>query len=328
MPNTKHPFNERARKDLILSLTSVLVNKVLTQKNTVEGKMSSGSSTAGFVTFFRACSYKEMEKRFRGPDYLAELFHFGRDRLFLHLSFLMLPIVRRMLPGTYEWVVARTFFLDDQFRGPLEENYDQIINLGAGFDSQSYRFADMIGDTVVFELDLPEPQRIKRELLEERGVLIPDNLRYVPIDFNTDDLLEKLKDAGFQEDKRNLFIWEGVTEYLTEEAIDSTLAFIKHHSGKGTRIAFTYIYRSAVEDRKTFYGSKEIVDRVAKNGEPYQYGIKENEIESFLTERGYSLVSHHTAEDLEKKYLTASDGKLYGRICGHNNIVVAEVMLG
>ena len=29
-----------------------------------------------------------------------------------------------------------------------------------------------------------------------------------------------------------------------------------------------------------------------------------------------------------RAYLTASDGKLYGRICGHNNIVVAEVMLG
>jgi methyltransferase (TIGR00027 family) len=232
-----------------------------------------------------------------------------------------------MLPGTYEWVVARTFFLDEQFRGALDEKYDQIINLGAGFDSRPYRYVDIIRDTVIFELDLPEPQKIKRELLEKRGVLTPDNLRYVPIDFNTDDLLQKLKDAGFQEDKRNLFIWEGVTEYLSEKATDSTLAFIKNYSGQGTRIAFTYIYRSAVEGRKTFYGSKEIVNRVAKNGEPYRYGIEEDEIESFLTERGYNLVSHHTAEDLEKKYLTASDGKLFGRICGHNNIVVAETIL-
>ena len=52
----------------------------------------------------------------------------------------------------------------------------------------------------------------------------------------------------------------------------------------------------------TVLTQKEIVNRVAKNGEPYRYGIEEDEIESFLTERGYNLVSYHTAEDLEKKY--------------------------
>jgi hypothetical protein len=64
------------------------------------------SETAGFVTYFRACSNKEKHKGFRGHDYLAKEFHIGSAGVKLKLSPVLLPMLKIMLPGTYEWVVS------------------------------------------------------------------------------------------------------------------------------------------------------------------------------------------------------------------------------
>ncbi len=129
--------------------------------------------------------------------------------------------------------------------------------------------------------------------------------------------------AGFKMNRKTLFIWEGVTEYLTPEAVDSTLDFIRRNSGN--TVAFNYIYKSVVDGTCDYYGAKEIVKATTESSEPYQFGIEEGKIEQFLTARGYELVSHYTAEELEKKYLTKDDGSLFGRISGHVCLVLAAV---
>ena len=123
------------------------------------------SSTAGFVTFFRACSNRERDARFRGPDYLAQIFHSGGERHFLRFSFIFLPLGKRMVPGTYEWVVGRTFFFDEVFEKALDDKIAQIVIMGAGFDTRVYRFQEKLGDTVAYELDLPSIQSIKIQRL-------------------------------------------------------------------------------------------------------------------------------------------------------------------
>ncbi len=290
-----------------------------------EASEERSSSTAGFVTFFRACSNKERDDRFRGPDYLAQMFHSGGEKYLLRLSFLLLPLMKRMVPGTYEWVVARTFFFDEVFEQALDEKLAQIVIMGAGFDTRAYRFQDKSDDTVIFELDLPEPQGIKIKRLNSERIAIPENVIYVPIDFTKDNIFTRLEEAGYSRSERSLFLWEGVTEYLTDEAVDSTMKSIRDNSPPGSLLAFSYIYRSVVEGTREYHGTKQIVKTVAKTGEPYRYGIPEGEIETFLSERGYRLVRHHTAEELERKYLMDEEGGLYGRICGHNCVALSQV---
>ena len=296
-------------------------NQSIEQNQSVEQKPS---STAGIVSFFRACANKEKNKQIRGPDYLAKIFFKGWDRLLLKFHRLTLPMARRRVPGTYEYLIARTKFFDDIFKQALVENYPQIVFLGAGYDTRPYRFKDYINQTKIFELDVPTTQQIKKQFLKASNVSIPEQLHFVPINFNKEDLGEVLIKAGFKKNHKTLFIWEGVTEYLTPEAVDSTLDFISKNSS-GSTVAFNYIYKSVIDGTCDYYGAKEIFKAVAKSEEPYQFGIEEGKIEQFLNDRGFEVVSHYAAEDLEKKYLTTDDGSSFGRISGFVCIVLAVV---
>jgi methyltransferase (TIGR00027 family) len=296
-------------------------NQSIEQNQAIEQKPS---STAGIVCFFRACANKEKNKQIRGPDYLAKIFFKGWDRLLLKFHRLTLPMARRRVPGTYEYLIARTKFFDDVFKQALVENYPQIVFLGAGYDTRPYRFKDYINQTKIFELDVPTTQQIKKQYLRLSNVSIPKQLQFIPINFNKEELGEVLIKNGFKKNQKTLFIWEGVTEYLTPEAVDSTLEFISKNSS-GNAVAFNYIYKSVVDQTCNYYGAKEIVKATEKSDEPYQFGIEEGKIEQFLKGRGFELVSHYTAEELEKKYLTKYDSSLFGRISGHVCLVLAIV---
>ncbi len=284
------------------------------------------SETAGFTTYFRACSNKEKERQIRGPDYLAKIFHVGSAKWKLKMSRILLPILKRYLPGTYEWVAARTFMLDDIFKKALIDNWDQIIILGAGFDSRSYRFKDLIKDTKLFEIDLPTTQTMKKFILDKIEIEIPEHLHFIPINLNKENLDQLITGGDFKPKAKNLFIWEGVTEYLTEESVDDTLSFIRKNSLPSSQLAFTYIYKEILEGNFKYYGSREIVKMVSKFGEPYQFGIYEGKIEQFLRERGFKLVKNYSAEELEEKYFLDDKGKSHGKINGNNAIALAEVI--
>ncbi len=64
---------------------------------------------------------------------------------------------------------------------------------------------------------------------------------------------------------------------------------------------------------------------ISRTGEGWTFGIEDGGIDNFLSDRGLKVVSHHTASDLEKRYLTADDGTFFGRINGTQSIVVAAV---
>ncbi len=280
------------------------------------------SRTAGIVCFFRACANKEKNEQIRGPDHLAKIYLKGFDSLLLTFHKLTLTIAKRKVPGTYEYVIARTKFFDEVFKQALAENYPQIVFLGAGYDTRPYRFKDSIKQTEIFELDVPTTQQIKKRFLKKSNIPIPDKLHFVAINFNKENLGEVLINAGFKMNKKTLFIWEGITEYLTPEAVDSTLDFIRKNSGN--TVAFNYIYKSVVDGTCDYYGTKEVAKAASESNEPYQFGIEEGKIEQFLNARRFETVTHYTAEELEKKYLTKDNGSIFGKICGHVCLILAS----
>jgi len=88
--------------------------------------------------------------------------------------------------------------------------------MGSGFDSRAYRFIDYIKDTKIFEVDVAPTLEKKIEILKDKNINIPDEMQFVAVNFNKDNLDDRLFQYGFKKDKKNLFIWEGVTEYLTD----------------------------------------------------------------------------------------------------------------
>jgi methyltransferase (TIGR00027 family) len=285
-----------------------------------------GSSTAGYTCFSRACATREKDERFRGPDYLAEIFMPPIPHILLNIPFLRQWCMRTMFPtGIHEYVLARTKLLDEVFVDALERGFSQVVLLGAGMDTRALRFEDRNESTMIFELDIEATQRYKRELYERKKTALPDTLVFVSIDFNKERLADVLAQAGYQERQKTLFLWEGVTMYLEAEAVDGTLAFIRSSAAEGSIVVFDYVRASVLRRENTLYGEKGSYDRVARAGERWTFGIEDGAIERFLAERGFKLLSHYMPPDLEAAYLTAKDGAKLERINETHCIVIAGV---
>jgi len=103
--------------------------------------------------------------------------------------------------GIYEYVIARTKLLDECYLDALENGFQQVVILGAGFDTRSLRFAEQNNSAKIFELDVNKTQQPKVEILNRKGVLLPEGLVFVPIDFNRQSLSDTLIRAGFLENQ-------------------------------------------------------------------------------------------------------------------------------
>jgi len=134
-----------------------------------------------------------------------------------------------------------------------------------------------------------------------------------------------LTQAGYQEKRKTLFLWEGVTMYLEPEAVDGTLAFIRKSAAEGSIVVFDYVRASVLRRENTLYGEKGSYDMVARVGERWTFGIEDGAIEGFLAERGFKVRSHLTPSDLKVVYLTAEDGTRFGRINETHCIVIAGI---
>ncbi|MBN2085732.1 MAG: SAM-dependent methyltransferase [Anaerolineales bacterium] len=282
------------------------------------------SQTAGYTCFSRACAAREKDPRFRGPDHIAESILPAAARVVVRIPWMRKLFMDRLFPaGIYEYVLARTKELDAAFVEAIDARFDQIILLGAGFDTRALRFADRNRGTRIFELDVPATLDPKVEILRRKRIPIPDELAFVRINFDREDLAAALAKAGFQFGRKSLFLMEGITMYLTAQALDRTLEFVRQNAAPGSRVVFDYIYASVLRRENRFHGEREIFETVARAGEGWTFGLEDGEVKAFLAQRGFQLLAHYTPDQLQKKYLMAEDGTTFGRINGTHCISIA-----
>ena len=136
-------------------------------------------------------------------------------------------------PGVWEFLAARERYIDDYLEACLSEGLEQLVILGAGYDARAYRFDALRTGVKVFEVDHPATQAVKLKKLVAIFGAWPAHVTYVPIDFNQQSLAERLFASGYDEQRKTLFIWQGVTQYLTPAAVDDTLAFVAGHCRAG-----------------------------------------------------------------------------------------------
>ena len=203
----------------------------------------------------------------------------------------------RLSQGAIEFIVARERYIDDFLSVCLKEGLDQVVLLGAGFDTRAYRIPG-IEQTRVFEVDHPATQADKLKRLKKVIDPLPVHVTFVPLDFNTQTLAERLSASGYDEHAKTLFIWQGVIMYLTAEGVDNTLAFIAQHAGIGSAVIFDYFTNESLHKMKT-------ERRITRGmGEGLIFGIDEGQVEPFLTRRGFRDVRNATTEDLKRLYFS------------------------
>lgn len=146
------------------------------------------------------------------------------------------------LPFFRDGIRLRTRFIDDAVREGIHEGVQQLVILGAGFDMRALRLPEVERSNVrVFEIDTPDQMTRKRAVLTEAGLSIPTFDVYVPFEFEEGDFTSTLRAHGY-EDRRTLWVWEGVIGYIDEPAIDRSLRIMA--SGAGSRLVFTYGFAS------------------------------------------------------------------------------------
>lgn len=246
------------------------------------------------------------ERLFEDP-YLVKLLPWGW-RLFFRLAFLpglrqaVLRLREKRMPGSLGSILCRTRYIDDVLKGSLESGLNQVVILGAGFDTRPYRIPG-IEQVRVFEVDLPGTCDLKQQRVTQVLGSVPPHVTLIGMDFDREKLAEKLAAAGFQHGLRTLFIWEGVTQYLTPEAVESTLEFVARTSGPGSTIVFTYIPRALIDGTERPEWMDSLLKFARMAGSPIIFGLDPDDLGHYLADRGLSLVSDVGASDYQERYL-------------------------
>jgi methyltransferase (TIGR00027 family) len=196
------------------------------------------------------------------------------------------------VPPQYE-ASARVPFFDAAVDRHLAD-IAQFVILGAGFDTRAFRLPR---DTRVksFEVDMPKTQAVKRAILAKVGI-DATGVTFVAADFEKDDWLTRLVDAGFDPGQPAFFLWEGVIMYLDREAVLATLGKIAS-TAKGSVVAFDYFTTKPLESQSLYWRFARATTKAA--GEPLKFGIdsmppSRERLAELLASCGLSLVEQRT----------------------------------
>ncbi|MGD0681236.1 MAG: class I SAM-dependent methyltransferase [Terracidiphilus sp.] len=251
------------------------------------------SLTAEYMALFRALESSRPATTRLFNDPFAHLFLHEWRKWFYKLARVSLGrmfvemLLDRNAPGARAAGIARTKWIDDEAAQALAL-VPQLVLLGAGFDTRAYRLPAAQRVTT-FELDHPETSRVKQAALRKKFGSLPSHVQFVEIDFNQQSMTDALHQAGFERTLPSCIIWEGVTNYLTAEAIDETLRQIAG-TAPGSILLFTYIHRSVLDHPDQFFGAEKMMARLQSYGEPWIFGLHPDEIQEYLAKRGLHLI--------------------------------------
>ena len=261
-------------------------------------------STARGVALVRAVEMLRPEAERIASDPYARSFVSGLN--VQGLRFMLTTGMSRLMgiEPMITFAIVREQYVHDLMVREASAGLDQLVILGAGFDTRAYRIAELT-TVPVFEVDHPITQAQKRRALQGVVEPLPANVTFVGVDFEVDDLGERLRAAGYREDKRTLFVWQGVSMYLTPSGIDRTLGFVTRHSAKGSIIVFDYF------DARAMQSAEALVIRVFTGimGEKVTWAIDQREIEAFLTTHGFTDVRNADHAQMAAPHLTGANAR-------------------
>jgi len=293
------------------------------------GVLNNGpSKTCLYVAAGRALGAREPDKSIRNPDYLAERLLGPEERALVNDQ----PVVQALELNFAEarknpealssavMMIIRTRYIEERMEQAIRDGVSQVVILGAGFDTRAYRLTELLKNVHVFEVDQPFTQAYKKRRVLEAGIEVPANLTYVPVDFRHDQLGDALKSAGYDPARKTFFIWEGVTMYLPEAAVEETLRWVAAQAA-GSTIIFDFVgamviqFMANIPWDKLPEAARKPVERLQRleAGEPWIFGFANDGEREFLGKLGLELreLLPIGGEESMRRYLTRSDGTPY-----------------
>jgi methyltransferase (TIGR00027 family) len=277
------------------------------------------SRTSILVAAVRAFGSRESDESIRNPDSMADLL-IGPSELGLISDH---PVSTGLMQDYKEasqnpaivlfagLMLWRTRFIDEALERAVKNGATQIVILGAGFDTRAYRFAELLMHSRVIEVDTAPTQAYKKRRVQEVLCDLPANLTYCAMDFAKDNLMDGLRRAGFEQDEKTFYIWEGVCMYLPENSVRRTLQTIASHSALGSTLVLDYANTLGIEMGKfTPNGAGGIP---ASWAEPWIFGVPGTNGDEFFRELGFDpgVPISASSPEMIRRYGTRQDGTSY-----------------
>jgi methyltransferase (TIGR00027 family) len=202
-------------------------------------------------------------------------------------------------PGLWANLSCRKSYIDDNLAESLP-SVEAVVILGAGLDTRPYRLA-RLGDVPVFEVDLPVNITRKRAIVSRVFGKVPPSVRLVSVDFERDVLMATLASYGYRVDSPTFFVWEGVTQYLTADAVRATFDELAQ-AASGSRLDFTYVRRDFI-DGVNLYGAQVLYEKFRVRSQTWKFGMLPEDIEDFLARYGWRLIEQVGPNELMDRYV-------------------------
>lgn len=206
------------------------------------------------------------------------------------------PILYPQLPEDEVSGIANIVFSRSRRFDSLIESYadnsEQLVVLGAGLDARAY--GPLVDRSLtMFELDKQTTQLAKRRAVA-RANLKHDHIHYIEIDFADPNWIRALVASPYDPAKTTIFLWEGVTLYLSEANVRATLNAIKMHAAEGSVIVLDFYGQRMLDLARKGVMAKSL----EATGETMDFGFNfsatpEEELSAFVASVGYKLGPHY-----------------------------------
>jgi methyltransferase (TIGR00027 family) len=215
------------------------------------------------------------------------------------------------------FTTARSRIAEDALSRGVEREIWQVVILGAGLDTFALRNPYGARRVRFYEVDHPATQAWKRQRLAEAQIALPEWLIFVPVDFERDDLGEKLVAAGFQQNSPAFFTWLGVVPYLTEDTVGRTLDYMS--SIPHSEVVFDYMEPEAFPEELRQLET-ERTEHLKKTGERSVSRFEPAGIAAILRSHGFIAI-----EDINFQEITSRFGRgVQGLASGHLGVHVVH----
>ncbi len=213
----------------------------------------------------------------------------------------LVAATEKKIPGLWASMVCRKRYIDERL---TTTDAETVVVLGAGFDTSGCRFRDR----QVFEVDLPANVESKRARLRAIFGDVPPNISLVPIDFESRRLEQALAEHGYPADLRTLFVWEAVTQYLTEDAVRATFGFLAQ-ALTGSELVFTFVRRDFLDGTALFGGEAAYREFVVTR-RMWKFGLLPEEVAGFVAPYGWAEVEQLGPGEFTERYIAPSGRSL------------------
>lgn len=281
----------------------------MTQANETFDTKPAAQTGSGPTFIVAVEQYEPSERRIIHDELAAKIMPAGYQ-LFLKLLRMqklrtwLINATEKEIEGSWNGFLVRKRYIDETAVAAVESgSIEAVVNLGAGYDTRVYRLP-ALATVPVWEVDQPVNIAAKKKGLRKALGKIPPHVTLMPINFITQDLGEVLAANGYAGDTPTFFIWEAVSQYLTETAVRQTFHFLAQ-AATGSQLTFTYILKEFIEG-KNLYGSEKFYEQMVVKGKIWHFGLNPAGVADFLNEYGWRLIEDISYEEIGNRYMKST----------------------